>query len=140
MQNNQDNVPAHQRNYYNRTEFINKFGNQVGQQLEQLEQLDSNSQLALLQALQSICRDNARKATAALRLDASREKFNAGDTVVITGGEAKFMGTEGELVKVGRTRCLVKVSTNTTRGSRTLYLHISDVKLKPCNSAAVENV
>ena len=135
MQNSQDSVPAHQRIYYNRTEFVSKFGSHLDQQLEQLEQLDHNSQLALLQALQSICRDNARKATAAIRLNTNREKFSVGDTVTVIGGNAKFMGSEGELTKVGRTRCLVKVSTNTSRGSRTLYLHISDIKLKPAEQA-----
>lgn len=136
MQNSQKNIPAHQRSYYNRSEFINKFGSHVDQQLEQLEVLAPDAQLALLHALQSMCRDNARKATAAIRTDSTHEKLNAGDIVLVVGGEAKFMGSEGELKKVGRTRCLVKVSTNTARGSRTLYLHISDVKLRPSITSA----
>lgn len=54
---------------------------------------------------------------------ALERKLEVGDTVQITGGDPRFIGKEGTVVKVQRIRCFVKVAGT----DRDVYLFTSDV-------------
>jgi len=120
-------IPAHMRPYYSRAEVIKKFGSELEKYLANFESFSNRDRFALIQALGNMCRDDARKATASLRSCPDREPINIGDIVSICGGEAQFLGATGEVTKIGRTRCLVKVPSTGARKFRTLYLYLSEV-------------
>jgi hypothetical protein len=132
-------IPAHMRPYYNRAEVVKKFGSELEEHLANFESFSNRSRLALIQALGNMCRDQARKTTATLRSCPDREPVNIGDTVIICGGEAQFLGMQGEITKIGRTRCLVKVPSTGIRKFRTLYLYLSEIDAMPQSLSSAAN-
>lgn len=69
-----------------------------------------------------------------LRSAGEQRELQAGDRVRVTGGDPRFVGAEGTVVKAQRIRCYVEVAGK----SKPLYLFTADVEALAAPSPAAE--